>query len=138
MIDVDVKVNVAALDQLAKRIQTNLAKAVAKTAFQIEQDAKEAAPVDTGALRASIFTVTSGSTGQAAAMAGAGFMRPGVPAARWDGQPSSPFEAFVVVGVEYGIYQEFGAAGRPGRFYLTGAGAQNRAFFEGEVRKALQ
>lgn len=137
MIDITAQVNLSALQGLEQKIQDAAALVVRKTAFKIEADAKQLAPVDTGALRASIFTVTTTASGRGGAMASAVILRPGASAARFDQSPS-PYEAFVVVGVEYGIYQEFGSGGRPGRFYLTRAGTQNRDWFRAELSEALR
>jgi hypothetical protein len=74
MVDVLVDVDVSGLEKLADRLEAELAGAVAKAAFLIEAYAKMSAPVDTGALRASLYTSTwdSGSDwGKATAEASA-------------------------------------------------------------------
>ena len=138
MIKMTAEVNVKALRDLEKRLQDGLADAVSKAAFKIQADAQAMAPVDTGALRASIFTITYRTNGKAGALAQARALNPDAREARFTDLPESVFEAFVVVGVEYGIYQELGAGGRPGKFYVTQSGARNRDWFMNEVRNAMR
>jgi hypothetical protein len=45
---------------MIRNLDGNVAEAVAKTAFAVEARAKILAPVDTGALRASIYTALKG------------------------------------------------------------------------------
>jgi len=138
MIKITAEVNVKALRDLEQSIQERLEAAVTKAAFKIQADAQAMAPVDTGALRASIFTVTHKRNAKPGAVAQMRALNPEAKEARFTDLPQSPFEAYVVVGVEYGIYQELGAGGRPGRFYVTQSGARNRDWFVNEVRSALR
>lgn len=125
------------LEVLAEHMQTELGEAVRKAAFKIEVDAAALAPVDTGALRASIFTVTASGSTRRRSMRRARRKRPGLGEARFTESVDDAFEAFVVVGAEYGINQEIGARGRPGKFYMTQAGARNRSWFEDMVRRVI-
>lgn len=136
MIKISATVN-SPLDALAAHIQNEMGEVVRKAAFKIEADAAALAPVDTGALRASIFTVTASGSTRGRGMGSARRKRPGLGEARFTETVDDQFEAFVVVGAEYGIYQELGARGRPGKFYMTQAGARNRSWFEDMVRRVI-
>lgn len=80
------------LPELIRRIESGAGDVVAKAALDIEADAKQFAPVDTGALRNSI------KAEQLAALS-------------W----------IVAVGVEYGVYQEFGTRHMAPQPYLVPA-----------------
>lgn len=60
MINVSVKVDTSKLDkymgQLPPKIVSAISIAIRKSAFLVEREAKQEAPVDTGRLRASIYT----------------------------------------------------------------------------------
>lgn len=79
---------------LSGRLGARAAAVLRKTAFDIEADAKALAPVDTGALRASISTTVTG-----------------------DGRNGS-MTAEIGPTVEYGVFQEFGTSTQPGQPYL--------------------
>jgi hypothetical protein len=108
------------LDRLIKRLNGNVTDAVAKTAFAVEGRAKIKAPVDTGALRASIYvSMKRGSKGNEA-MAAARARRPeaiieGLPV------PRDEHTAYVGPSVEYGASVELGSARRAGTPYLQPA-----------------
>lgn len=143
MIDITADIDVTGLDDLANRLESELAKAVAASAFLIEGYAKMNAPVDTGALRASLYTSTwdSGSEwGKAAASAGA--LRSGVTILADIGKPSSNLEAIVAVGVHYAAHVEYGTFRQAGRFYLRNAAMANlqpiRQLFAQAIQKATR
>lgn len=126
MIDVLVDVDVSGLAQLADRLEAELASAVVKSAFLIEAYAKMNAPVDTGALRASLYTSTwdSGSDwGRASSEASA--LRSGVTVLADIGKPSHRLEAIVAAGVNYASHVEYGTWRTSGRFYLRNAAMAN-------------
>lgn len=141
MFDILVDVDVSGLEKLADRLEDELAVAVAKSAFLIEAYAKMNAPVDTGALRASLYTSTwdSGSDwGKAAAEASA--LRSGVTVLADIGKPSHRLEAIVAAGVHYASHVEYGTWKQTGRFYLRNAAMANlqpiKALFAQAMRKA--
>lgn len=72
-----------------QRTRKRLSAAVRKAAFDIEAQAKVSAPVDTGALKASIQATTTGE-----------------------------LDAEVAVGVEYGVYVELGTVKAGAQPYL--------------------
>jgi HK97 gp10 family phage protein len=80
------------LPHIQAELRSKASAVVRKTAFDIEADAKGRAPVDTGALRASIAT-----------------------------QVESDLRASVNVGVSYGAYVEYGTVRAPAQPYLTPA-----------------
>ena len=90
--------------QIGAALPRATARAVKKVAFDIQQDAQDLAPVDTGFLKNSIYTVTSeGSTyGQAGSAPGDSYLLPETEA------PGDDQTAYVGVGANYGIYQEMG------------------------------
>ena len=111
-------------------------KAVRKAAFDIEREAKLLAPVDTGFLRASIYTVTQGRSGfkvSSATASGAAqrtlFNQVAV---------TNPYEAVVAVGAEYGIYLEYGTSRNRAQPYMTPAVQKVNPSFEKAVALALE
>ena len=95
------------LDNLMKKSPEKADRAVRKTAFAVEKDAKIFSAVDTSAMRSSIHTVTSSSSNAPDNLARASALRPGVVL----GEAPTPQKlgvARVGVGVAYGIFVEFG------------------------------
>lgn len=87
-----------------------------KIAFEIEARAKVYSPIDTGANRSSIHTITSKSSNFARAAADAHGKRPEVSV-----QPAPTprgTDAHVGAGMEYSAALEYGSRGRSGRPYL--------------------
>ena len=106
------KVN-AKLRQLTPEVRRRVAKVQAKAALAIEADAKRLAPVDTGALRASIRTIRDEQQLQAYVIAGGGT-------------------------VNYARYQELGTSKMPAQPYLHPAFEAHRQDYLTEVRKAVR
>jgi HK97 gp10 family phage protein len=52
----EIKLDTRELERIAARLNTNTRQVIEGLAFEVEARAKEFAPVDTGAMRASIFT----------------------------------------------------------------------------------
>lgn len=92
----------------------NAEKAVRNVAFAVEAAAKKRAPVDTGALRASIYTVPGKEQTPVPQIPGDA-KRVALP------QPRSKLEAHVGPSVDYGIYQEFGTRRMAAQPYLVPA-----------------
>lgn len=109
-----------ALDRLIKDLPGLTSDVVARVAFTVEGKAKIKAPVDTGALRASIYTSMRRSSRASEAMAAARARRPeaGVGALP---TPHDDFTAHVGPSVEYGEQVELGTSRRPGTPYLQPA-----------------
>lgn len=111
MSDISLKVSIgkSKLGGLTKRVRDRIDLAVKKTALDIEADAKTLAPVDTGALRSSI-------------------------------QAEFPSELYaeVNVGVDYGIYQEYGTRDMPAQPFMTPATERRRVPFTQAVQQAIK
>ncbi len=97
---------------VANRLKAELAKAVRETALAIEAGAKAKAPVDTGALRASIQADTS--------------------------QTETTLEAMVAVGQDYGPYVEMGTIKSAAQPFLTPAVEEQRQPFETRLQNAIE
>lgn len=98
--------------QISEELDTVLSQIVRKTALDVQAHAASQAPVDTGFLRNSIYTVTSeGSTyGGAGSPPGDATLLPQVPG------PSDKTTAYVAVGASYGAFVNYGTrhmAARP-------------------------
>lgn len=96
------------------------AAAVAKAAFAIEAEAKAHAPVDTGALKASISAITAGEDHSGVNYIVAQAFNPGATLADAP-QVESDLEAIVAVPMSYAAYLEYGTAHMPARPFLTPA-----------------
>lgn len=98
------------LPAMEKKLNTLLERIVAKTAHDIVATAQGLVPVDTGALKNSIHAVTAkGLTQYQTAAAKAGSKRKNA-AMFPEVRPGDKYEAVVAVGMEYGIYVEYGSA----------------------------
>lgn len=116
---VNVTVDTARLDRLIRQLPGAVDDNIRAIAFAIEAKAKAKAPVDTGALRASIYTRTARDNGYAQASADA--RQRNADAAL---QPlPEPGEHAAVVGpsVGYALDVELGTARRAATPYLTPA-----------------
>lgn len=99
---------VSKIPKVKDRTHDELSRLVRTAAFQIEQQAKIAAPVDTGFLRGSIQT-----------------------------EILDPMTARVSVGAEYGIYVEFGTRYMAAQPYFIPAAEQVIRNLGGELKKVL-
>lgn len=127
-----VTVDTTKLDTILKKLDGNMANAIAKAAFAVEAQAKLNAPVDTGALRASIYASLHNGGRGSQAMAAARSLRPEAETQALP-TPRDGNTAYVGPSVEYGAEVELGSARRPGTPYLQPA---VRAV-EGEFKKLL-
>jgi len=107
------EMNIPEIEGLAHHLDAEAARSLQEAAGDTETDAKVEAPVDTGTLRNSIFTVLFGGKGTmevniaAAAASSLKAKRPLVLAAL-PVPPRNKHEAVISVGVEYGVYVEYG------------------------------
>jgi HK97 gp10 family phage protein len=97
------------LPQIAKGMENRAAQIVAKTALDIEAGAKVRAPVDTGTLRASI-----------------------------QARRISPTHWIVTVGVDYGIYLEYGTRFMGARPYFGPAIRAVRSSFNQAMKGVVK
>lgn len=106
----DVRVDTNGINQILRRLPGNRDALVRRIAFEVEAEAKQLAPVDTGALKASIYTRTSNE------------QMPDVDEGERVELPRPP-EGVAHVGpsVEYGVYQELGTSDMAAQPYLTPA-----------------
>lgn len=124
--------------EISNRLYTALKRVVKKTAFEIQKDAMVLAPVDTGFLRASIYTVTSESSSYGQGKYGTGGKRGKFNAYKILRQeslpevepPSDDFTAYVAVAASYGIYIEMGTRFMNAQPYFQPAVDMNQALFE--------
>lgn len=124
------------LDAIVRNLGGNVADAVAKAAFAIEARAKVRAPVDTGALRASIYTSLAGGGRSSDAMADARSRNPDVETTPLP-VPRDKHTAYVGPSVEYATALEFGSAGRAAQPYLIPAVRETEAEFRKLLGKAV-
>lgn len=108
-------------DQVSDELMKAMADVVSKTAFDIQALAASNAPVDTGFLKNSIYTVTSKSSNYSG---GDERMLGEVD------QPDDDLTAYVGVGANYGIFLEYGTIHQPSQPYLTPAVEQALPAFE--------
>lgn len=101
--DVTVK---SSIPKLTQDLRSDLSAVIRKGAFDIEGQAKVAAPVDTGALRASIYVSVQGGGDYSAAEAAAKASNAKAELFP-ENAPSEPLTAHVAVGVSYGAPVEF-------------------------------
>lgn len=123
-----VDLDTTVLDRILKNLEGNVADKIAKAGFAVEGRAKIKVPVDTGALRASIYTSLSSGDRSDDAMADATARRPGVELAPLP-VPRDNHTAYVGPSVEYGDEIEFGAANRAAQPYLVPAVRETEAEF---------
>jgi HK97 gp10 family phage protein len=147
MIGISASLDTSGLEQFTENFRREAEKVVLMTAFNIEGDAKIETPVDTGALRASIYTVTMYGNGYERAIAEAESVywsnkigqdtSVGMPLSPRVPEPASPLVAVVAVGMAYGIYVEFGTDRMAARPFMLPAADRNRSFFATEMAKAV-
>lgn len=108
-----VQVDTRRLNAIIANSDSNVSEFLRTVAFAIERQAKINAPVDTGALRASIYTRISGQDTPP----------PGVPGGAGRAELPNPAKHTAHIGpsVNYGIFVELGASGRAAQPFLTNA-----------------
>lgn len=132
----DIRMTVQGRDYRLVARQANhlLAQVVRKAAFDIEAHSKMLVPVDTGALKNSIYTVTDRSSGYAAARASNPVGNPFFGEVR----PRGPMEAVVAVGQHYGVYIEYGTVRMAGRPFMAAAVERVRPSFSRACAQAIR
>ncbi len=104
----------------ATQLHNAMKKVVKKVAFDVQKDAQTLSPVDTGFLRASIYTQTATSSNYGQGKVS----HPNVAKAVYQTllpeiePPEDSYTAHVAVGAEYGIYVEFGTVHGPSQPYF--------------------
>jgi HK97 gp10 family phage protein len=126
------------LDRILKGMPSKRDEIVAKAAFEIEANAKKLAPVDTGALKNSIFTKTKKRSGYRGAAADAQDKNPEV-----KNLPESEFEpgdneAVVGSSVEYAFWVEMGHHKVSARPFLGTAYEMVKAKFDKMLKELVK
>jgi hypothetical protein len=137
MIGMSAQVNLKGLQNYTKNLTKNLQTAVDQTTLIVQGVAQRNAPVDTGAMKASIFSQTSRSNGLATAMATSTSLNKDVnfyaPI-----MPLLPFEGNVYVGASYGKFQEYGSSRNRPTFFMTRAAAEVQPQFRKLTELAIR
>lgn len=124
-------------------VHKRVSQIVRKTAFDIESWAKSLAAVDTGAMRASIYVVTSTSSGYSAAIGKAqsrSLKHRGDVGEYFNDidMPKSDQEAWIVVGVFYAFFIEYGTVNMGARPFFYPAVLRATRSFQEALRKTLK
>jgi HK97 gp10 family phage protein len=106
----EIRLDTAELDRLAAGLGKGVIDIVTGLAFEIEAEAKTLAPVETGALRASIYTNGKQSSSSPEIIGDA--ETEAIPT------PSGDVIAVVGSGIEYAAYQELGTSKMAAQPYL--------------------
>lgn len=109
------------LPEIAEKIDRDAGKVVRKAAFNIQARAQSLAPVDTGFLKNSIYTVTSTSSNYASAERKSTKKNADAELLPEVEPPIDSHEAYIAVGANYGIYVEYGSIHGPPQPFLTPA-----------------
>jgi len=109
--------------KLADALPRVLSQAVKKTALDVQAAAQQKAPVDTGFLKASIYTVTSERS----------TYKPDAKALPAVDKPENDQTAYVAVGAAYGAYVEFGVRHAPAQPYFYPALEEGKKSFDQAV-----
>lgn len=116
-----VQLDTRRLNRILRNLPGNTSDAVGKVAFSIERKAKMKAPVDTGALRASIYTrVGTRQDGFTQARAAAKARNPDEDMHELP-EPENNTTAHVGPSVEYAVEVEYGTNRKAAQPYLTPA-----------------
>lgn len=158
-LEIVVEVDTSGFENFSMQLPIEIEQAVRRGAFFVQSQASILAPVDTGALRASIYTETFSASARASALATArslwaarhltivegeseearnvrtALLAPVAPA---PDPPQSPFEAVVAAGMEYAVYLEYGTSRMAARPYFQPAIAAAKPVFEAMVAEAMR
>ena len=124
------------LGELSELMHENASKAVRATAFNIVLDAQSYAPVDTGAMKNSIYVVTDDESSYADASSDARVLNEIEILPEMDA-PKDDLTAIVAVGAEYGLYVEMGTVRTSAQPYLEPAAELSREAFEQAMKGIL-
>ena len=147
MITIDIKLTDDRLKNIADEVRSKASALVRRTAFAVEREAKVNAPVDTGFLRNSIYTVTDRGNGYDRALASAtrlGAKRHAGERRSTEGlmldEVDTPGDltAIVAVGAEYGIHVEYGTDRAAAQPYLSPAVDKARPDWDAGLRELFE
>ncbi len=108
---------------VAERLHGAAAKLVKTAAFNVEARAKGNAAVDTGAMRAAIYTVTREGSGYAAAAASAASASINAEMQSEEPRPEKDTSAVVHAGMNYSVYVEYGTVKMAAQPFMAPAAA---------------
>jgi len=120
MNEFSIRLDTTELDRVARNLEVNRKKLVRRIAFEVENEAKQFAPVDTGALRGSIYTVTENTDGFGKAASDVHSKNPKANTVQIP-KPYGEVQACVGPCVDYGEFVEFGTSRMGAQPYLTPA-----------------
>lgn len=113
------------MGEMPALIRRAMEQIIVKACFDIQAQAMANAPVDTGMLESSIYTMTHRGSSYGEGVTGdTSKLLPEVSA------PPNALTAYVVVGANYGVYVEYGTSHGPAQPYLTPAAEFVRPQFE--------
>lgn len=112
-----------------KALHGGISKAVRKAAFDVQALAASNAPVATGYLKSSIYTVTHNSSTYGQGIQGASVLLPEID------KPTDDQTAFVAVGANYGAYVEYGTSKMAAQPYFHPAFDAVEPVFEAALAK---
>ena len=138
MITVDIRLTDDRLRDLPRETRKRAAEHIKRTAFKVEEYAKVGAPVDTGFLRNSIYTVTHDSSGYTRASNDAHAQNADAVMLPEVETPRDALTAVVAVGAEYGAYVNYGTARAAAQPYLDDAIEQAREYWEEGLRELFR
>jgi HK97 gp10 family phage protein len=122
--NITTQVDTRRLNQILRDLPGNAAEAVRTTAFAVESKAKQKAPVDTGALRASIYTATNRTGGTS-------------PGNQTLPQPNDPLTANVGPSMDYAPHVELGTNRSAAQPYLVPAVREVENDLAGNFKKVV-
>lgn len=123
-----VKVDTSGLKRVAEQLEPQARKVIAKAAFDVESRAKRRAPVDTGALRASIYTSVGGGRSSYSVTK---TIAKGLGATAFtDEEKAEGLSANIGASVEYAIFNEMGSRKMGAHPFLIPALEEVRKSFE--------
>lgn len=117
--------------QVAAALHKALSQTVRKVALDLQASAASNAPVNTGFLRSSIYTVTATDStyGQAGTPPGDSYLLPEAQ------KPEDDLTAYVAVGANYGIYLEMGTRFQPAQPFFYPAVEEAKVEFQAALDK---
>ena len=125
------------LPLVAVHLQKAAEDLVRTAAFNVEARAKSHAAVDTGAMRAAIYTVTHDSSGYsgAAAEATSASAEAAEHLQEEEPQPAKATSAVVHAGMDYSVYVEYGTGRMAAQPFMTPAAAEESPRLQQALRK---
>ena len=131
-----IRIKLNRLPELKGDLRVKAGQAVRKAALDIEAEAKAHAPVDTGALKNSIYTASAGKSDYSAAASAAHSANPKAQLFPDKGKAGT-LRAVVAVGVSYGALIEFGGVKRAGTPFMYPAAQKVLPEFEKAIQQLL-